>query len=221
MIFIHFGLPKTGTKFLQTQVFPQLDVDFYDRPSYYDLLTLPFDSEKTLISSEVYSHKSFIHNTPEKLEYNFVFLERFKKMFPDAKVIVATRERNYLKSLYSTCVQLGWSITYTSYVNRINDGFVNQQDYVDACKRLFSSCYIYRYEDFCDDNQKIVNDLCDFIGVRRVNVQDLKPKNIRFTPTKLQVLRLLNHTGWSKIPGCKMFFNTYINPLFQRRYHHV
>lgn len=210
-IYFHLGLVRTGTSFLQKELFPKMKLDFYDKPSYNELLSLPFDSEKTLLSMETWSHNMYTYNKPEYLDFDFIFLERLKKIFPNAKIILCTRKEGYVKSLYYLHVLHGWTIPFKKFKERINEGYLNQERYVKKINELFPDSFIYTYEEFKKDNKKIVEKICDFTVVEKVVLEKGKKRvNASLSPTKIEVLRLFNYTSYYKINALNKFFKIYI-----------
>jgi len=121
--FFHIGLQKTGTTFLQKEIFPQLKktcyFSFYKAISELDTLRLSknenqvfnaakkikkvFNGEKNLISYELLYDLYFMDQT----ELNRV-ANRIKKFFPNAKIILGIREQaSAINSIYKQYVFSG------------------------------------------------------------------------------------------------------------------
>ena len=121
--FIHIGLPRTATTYLQTQFFPRLkEVKFYGIPfthfsshfqqmlfqddSMYDPGALKktiegFRGEKILLSNENFVGQSLYFNHSNRTRNAM----RLKEVMPNAKIIVFLRNQlDLLQSLYSISV---------------------------------------------------------------------------------------------------------------------
>lgn len=130
-IFIHVGLPKTASTYLQKAVFPHLkNITYIGRPytqenfafnslqyaenGIYDDSQVKQEIDKIinkvdtknsiLISDELFSGYPF---------YNFInrgmIAERLKKLFPDAEIILFLRGQcDLILSLYNQLVKNGW-----------------------------------------------------------------------------------------------------------------
>jgi hypothetical protein len=147
-IFIHVGLPKTASTYLQNSVFPRLkNVAYIGRPytqenyafntlqyadkSFYTSSTIRKELERIeneiargspiLISDELFSGFAF---------YNFlnrgIIAERLSEIVPHAEIILFLRgQGDLILSLYNQFVKMGWVDTHLdeSFLHRPGKGF--------------------------------------------------------------------------------------------------
>jgi hypothetical protein len=205
--YIHLGLIKTGSTFFQREIFPKMrGVSFYHRPN---ILSKKFDGEKCLLSNEGWCHIPYKVNQPEDCNYDYVFLERLKVIFPDARIIIGVRDEGFVKSLYSRFLLSGCSLSFKEFESRINPEFVNHKIYFDECKRLFDSVFAYQFEKLKKDKKQVIKNLCSFMDVPFVNFTD-KSHNVSLKKHQKKMLQILNKSKWLKIPGMFRLFNQYI-----------
>ena len=93
-IFIHLGLPRTGTTFFQQNIFPKIkNYNYFHNPD--DILVLDqFDNV-------IFSSESMSYNRRRN-----EILQKLKKLYPQASIIIGLRDIEEIKrSLY--CHSLG------------------------------------------------------------------------------------------------------------------
>ena len=209
-IYLHLGLIKTATTFLQREVFPQLSINYYEKP---DILRQEFDGNKILISNEEWCHNKYVPNNPELLDFDFVTIKKLAKLFPGARIVLGTRGEGFEKSLYSRFLLAGTTLSYNEFKRRLNKDFLNQIRYIIECRKLFGEVLIYTMKDLKKNPQGIVNDICNFMNVPTLNIDNDKRYNISLKPMQQKVLRVLNTFKIFRIPGFKTLFNNYIRPI--------
>jgi len=218
-IYFHVGLHKTGTTFLQRNVFPYLrGVDFYCN----DLRPFIFGQRivgKTLVSDESLSGVPYLSNVDNRVE----LLDHIKSFYPDAKIIVFTRCNPFwVRSLYSTYVKDGFTFTYDEWLNNVfNTGFLNQKDYVLEIKKRFKDVFVCSYAVFQNDNDTCIRSLCDFMGVT-VPVYDKQIVGRKLNRNVLRIVRLLNFfpvkLGWFFYLLSRFKFRNYVKKFFLECY---
>jgi len=219
---IHIGLNRTGTTFLQTKVFPFLkNVNYIPLYLNNKYACNPFmlkteDGKTTLISNENFCF--FIKHTDVDKDTKYyadseIILKRLKKVFPDASIILCVREKdNWLKSVYNNSVKNGYVHSFEHFLKHTE--CVDIDSFVKTLKKLFDDVFIYCFEDFIKDKEKIVADICRFIGTdvpsdidyRKVN-KSLSNKDIKkmLIFNKLFVSKL-NPNGRFKVPSSLYYF---------------
>ena len=166
-IYIHVGMHRTGTTFLQDQVFPILkDVNFI---RYRDFL-IKLKPGKNLISNESFSICPFNWVGNDKLNVNdrFVVADRLHKCFPDAKIIVGTRKdrENWKRSIYGKYLEQYQSLPFEKFVEKYDlDTYTDFESYIKYLQDLFDDVYVCNLEDLKKDSDSYIKGICDFIGV--------------------------------------------------------
>lgn len=137
-IYLHIGLPKTGTTFLQRQIFPNLDgiFDVYNEaPEVFSWIRDALETtnteiersglmdriqrrlavireDKILISHENISGNGVLDHADIQLR-----AERLKELFPAAKIIVTLRRQaDFIESLYKQSLHNFWSIPVSDFL---------------------------------------------------------------------------------------------------------
>ena len=184
--YIHIGLTKTGSTFLQRNVFP-----YIKGISYYGKDLPPIirkNSNKVLISNEDWSgcpHNSSVDN-------RLFLVEQLKSFFPKACIIVFTRHKGWKRSLYSTYVKDGGRFGFAKWLNRVfNSSYLDQDEYVEQLIKTFKQVCVIRFEDFKQDPVVVVNSLCRFMDV---DVPEFKDESVGMSLDgwKLGLCRILN-----------------------------
>jgi hypothetical protein len=114
-VFLHIGLHKTGTTYLQKKVFPLWPgIKYLKRSSLVDLVEIEAGS-KILISNEEFSGYPYGKpgKTVEVFRRNIVNLSRY---FPNAKVLISLRRHdNFMVALYQEYLHEGGILTFDEF----------------------------------------------------------------------------------------------------------
>lgn len=170
---IHLGLQKTGSTFLQREVFPLI------RKTIWSDENLSGDILSKIGSIERYGILEHLYNT-----------------VPDAKIIIVLRcEEEWLNSVYSHYIKRGGYKTYDKWFSEEFDKKLLLFDnYVDKIKEYFNEVLVCRYENLVYDCDKFIIDICQFIGV---DMPDYRNKfyNRRYNSVYLNLHRYYNFVG--------------------------
>jgi len=195
---LHIGMQRTGTTFLQHELFPKLNIR-YITPEFFEHGQIEMLAEfhhyimeeDTLISNE-----NFYCDMFSKEDTRFERLDLIHKLFPHAKIIFAIRNKETLKkSWYKKSIGLGATWDYETFLKNINTNVFNYEPYIEKLKQYFNEVYIYRFEDFKKTPEKITREICDFIGVKtpKIKKETYKTKwNIGYTEKQIKIARKLN-----------------------------
>jgi len=179
-IFIHVGLPKTGTTFLQRKVFPKMDVNFICKEN---LATVNLSKKINLISDEELSFKIDMFGINK-----YEVADRIHKLFPDAKIIVVFRDKeSWLKSMYNQYLKSFYRpyMPFEKYKEiMIKMGAFDFKKYEDYLKTLFPEVLVLQFEDMKKDIYGFVSKICDFVGV---DMPEFDPKPINVSLNKKQL----------------------------------
>lgn len=194
-IFIDVGLPKTGTTFRQNYIYPKMDVEFYNTPIVKgNLIFKSFNVErKILISDEqisgLYQHR--IETKDIKLQRENA-VKNIVEWFPSAKIILCTREKtSWINSLYKHYVSEGNTLKKEIWIEKINKDIFDIDGYIKLLKNNFSNVLILRFEDFCTDNNKFIEQISRFIGVK-TPIFNIKKINASLSKSQTNTLRNIN-----------------------------
>ena len=180
---IHLGFPRTATTFLQTQIFAKLKDTITTR---YITPYINYNAYNThIISDERYSWYQTRHT----------ILEQLKQNYPDAKIILGNRDIETIKhSLYSHLIGKGLPMLYSTWEKQQP---TENETYISHIKQLFKQIYIYEYEDFKQDKQKIIKEICNYIG-EPVPEYENKVINKRYKTDNLEIIPYLNTILYSE-----------------------
>ena len=195
-IILHLGLHKTGTTFLQKEVFPKI-LDANLIINKYQVCQLFLEKGRTnIISGEGFSLSMAHWGYTEKERY--ATLDNLKKLYPTAKIIVGTRFRTtWLKSCYSQYIRTGGTLPFNEYRRAYFFDSINMQQYVAEVKKRWKSVYIYRQETLKED----VPGMLKFIGVnlkKRGQLELLntinynRKQNVSLSMRQINLVRRLN-----------------------------
>jgi len=193
-IYIHVGLPKTATTFLQKNVFRHSEELHY-------VTKIPFSlkNQTMLISNEAISGSP---QAGKSVERRNKIVKTLSQMYPKANIIVGIRDKQkWTKSLYKQYVKQGGIHNFDTWYNKIFDKrHLDFDEYLFFLESLFPEIYVYHFEEFKNNNQKALEKLCDFLKIS-VPDYDPEPMNVSLDENKLEHIRKLNHV-----------FKTSLNP---------
>jgi hypothetical protein len=148
-VYLHLGMPKTGTTFLQARYFPYLkgiryggkdmmaliDRIIYTNPIFLDLKRTEQEAQSILSNideeSLLISHERLFGNMLRNYEDNVYLTGCLKVVFPEAKLIIVIRRQDELvESIYKQTLQ--------SYYHQKVSSFLNYRDktFGDSCDQL-------------------------------------------------------------------------------------
>jgi len=186
---VHVGLHKTGTSWLQFELFPKLPVN--------------------IISNELLSGRPMRLTIDDIIDTNerYHYAKEIKYKYGDVKILLGIRNKpELMNSLYSQYLKGGgtmiWSIWKHTYLNW---SYLNYEAYIQYLSNKFSDVKVYRYEDFRDRKEQFVKELCDWLGCDVPKYSDY-PVNKGLT-TKQK----LNYLWKSNIRNMKFYLRGLMN----------
>lgn len=148
-VYLHLGMPKTGTTFLQARCFPYLkgirypdqeimellDRIIYTNPIFLDLQRTRQEADSILgnISEDclLISHERLFGNMLTNYHDNVYLAGCLKAVFPEAKLVVVIRRQDELvESIYKQSLQSYYHQRINSFLNYRNKTFE------DACDQM-------------------------------------------------------------------------------------
>lgn len=187
-VFIHVGLQKTATTWIQVELFQKLKNVYYVRTSDLVNTYIPND-KKVLISHECLAGVPS-SNIPCM---RFKILRRIKRLYPDASIIVGFREKErWLVSLYSQYIKNGGIYSYSYWMEHIiKEKYLDFEKYKNEIRENFDNVFVYHMRDIKQNKKRFVEELFSFIG-EPIPQYDDKKYNKKFSKKKLNVMRRLN-----------------------------
>lgn len=162
-VFIHIGMHKTGTTFLQQEVFPKIPNINYQ--TKVDLTTKVEERKINLFSDENLDGGSYRLFATGKKRINI--LKNLHTLFPDAYIILCLRDKeSWLKSAYKQYIVAYQSCPFEEYKKRLDPAFLDFETYIQKLKSLFTNVYVCHFEDLKNNPVKFVDGICNFIGVK-------------------------------------------------------
>ncbi len=224
---LHIGTQRTGTTFLQHDVFPFIKeinyVDYYwgdnilvRNSEIKNILKNIENIDNDTINRKILSRlkKDKINLISEENIYCEMFskedkriekIKRIKDIFPNAKIIFGTRNRDeLLVSWYIKYVMDGGIELFDNYLNKtLNNEKFNFEPYIKNLYKLFgkNNVFIYKFEDLRQDVNSFVKQICNFIGVEMPVINATKKRNVSYSINQLKLTLFLNR-----------FFKTSHNP---------
>jgi len=166
-IYLHLGMPKTGTTFLQTRCFPfltgiryrdagltdLLDRIAYTNPAFLDLDPIKQEAERIMDGSAggwLISHERLFGNMLANFWDHTHITRCLKHLFPDARIIIVIRRQDELvESIYKQSLQSGYHQRIDSFLNYRRKTFQNAGDHLGQpnidIKQLDLNRYVQSY----------------------------------------------------------------------------
>jgi len=213
-IYFHVGLGKTGTTFLQYQVFTQLKgVKYIQRTRYKKAKHIIAKGKpvKYLVSREF----------DQQLETE---VKDFAATYPNTTAIMVLRRHDsWIASQYRRAIKNGFTYNFNEFIDLENDtGFFKIKDltYYNMIllleKHFTKKPIVLLYEDMKSNPKAFITRLCEQMGAE-VNVDELnlKPKHPSYTKKQLQAVYWLSKRV--NIKKERVFKNAILH-LFHRLY---
>lgn len=164
---IHIGLPRTGTTFLQKEIFAKTNCD-------------NFLSDENLFGD--------ITNT---IDTFFSQMEGIRNLYDDVRIILVLRDKEkWLKSIYTQYVKEGGYLKYDEWYKRFDKDFIDWELLLDYLK-TFNTVITMNYEDMLKDKKRFVKEFCQFAQINEPTWED-KKHNISWDERIVEANRILN-----------------------------
>ena len=216
----HIGIQRTGTTFLQQEVFPTMEdinlVNFirHDGIKYKvtgiktinnnlrNIHKIPLKTIKKSVNKRLKKDKiNLISNEniwwsrkDDDLIYKKV--DKIYSCFPDSKIIFGIRKQDsWISSMYSKYVSSGGILSFNDYrKNEINKKCLNFDEYISYLKNTFGEekVFIYNFENLIKDTDSFIKILCNFLDIKKPNYNS-KKRNIGYSLWQIKLSLLINH----------------------------
>ena len=195
-LYIHVGLHKTATTFLQNEIFPKLKgVKYYNLIKAKNRQEILFasmeENGKILISDEDISGTPLIFGSKaierEKMAY------ALHKLFPDAKIIVGIRDKDsWFNSVKNHILRTYPYRGKKEVMENFDYEYLEFDKYINLLKKLFgeNNVYVYVYEDLKANPNKFIEGICKFIGVETPYFEN-KIINRRISKWQLKIINMI------------------------------
>lgn len=196
-VFIHVGLHKTGTTFLQKEVFSKIpNINYQEEVG---LETKVEEGKINLFSNENLDGGSY--RLFNRIGQRYTIANNLHKLFQNARIIICIRDKkDWLKSAYKQYSIAYKSYSFNEYCQRIGPEIEDLFDYryLIYLRKSFAGVYVCHFENLRKDPQKFVKELCDFIGVDIPNV-NYAHHNIAITDNQIRLIRAFDFIFRSKL----------------------
>ena len=219
-IILHVGMHKTGTTFLQWNVFPYVDANFLwhifykswlknllkpDKQVDYNLIKQKLNKLLTTDKINIISEENIYTYQFTKEDERFKILDRIKKIFPQAKIIIGTRKKEEnLVSWYVEYVAVGGTLDYQGFLdNYMNLEKLNYEPYIKKLKEYYGekNVFVYRMDELRKNQDDLVNRICKFMNIKPPTSYKKEPARVGYGVELLKISLFLNR-----------FFKTPVNP---------
>lgn len=195
-IYIHIGLPKCASTFLQNNVFPFMNVKLLS-PNWdnrfsrtHNNILIGKHNSKTLISDE-----NLFGDVYGVLDYedNFIILDRIKRLYPDAKIIAVFRDKKeWVESLEK---QFYSNPKRKKQVFNIKSCYTDFGLYKDYIINLFDDSLFLDFNLLKKDADFFVFEIADFIGVDFPVYKNEKVLS-RFNDKQISLVKMIPSNGF-------------------------
>lgn len=195
-LFLHVGLHKTGTTFLQRNVFPKWKDLTYVRWDGLEHFLRMDERRKYLVSREGLSGQFWAPHEERDLA-----LQRLSAMLPGARILISFRRHDrYIVSAYKQYLQIGGTLSFREFFDLDGDtGLMKRADFlfrrkVESVEKHFGHTpFVFLHEEIVRDLGGLLRDMERFFGARAPALSEVeiryRNKSVGYYPAKL-LLRL-------------------------------
>jgi len=195
-VFIHVGLHRTGTTFLQQHVFPKLNVNFIHVDAKDIKKKLPLKDGINLLSSEYFSGSPLdFENANYGVDERYRIAKKLKENYPEAEILLVLRtHKDWKRSLYNQYVKSQRYISREVFDEKFDNEYTKYNDYIKYLENLFDTMnvHIFVYEDLKYNHQRYVEKICRIIGVKAPKVKN-EIYNKSLTEAQEKYLKILRN----------------------------
>lgn len=199
-VVLHVGPHKTGTSFLQQEIFNKINEANFIRSKIITDLHIEV-RRLNIISHEGFSSLAPYHDILCDQEE---VLDHLKRLFPEAKVIVGLRNMDsWLRSCYKQYVFGGrcGTLDYDRYKQKYHKNLPSHSDYVNEIKKRWDDVFVYHQETLNDE----IEPMCRFMGCE-VPVYSKKRVHFGLNKSELFIWRQINKILPKTIMGKLRYF---------------
>jgi len=247
-IILHVGMHKTGTTFLQWNVFHFVDANYLWHVFYKswlkDLLNpekkVNYDKIKNKLSSilkddkiNIISEENIYTYQFTKKDDRFVLLDRIKKVFPEAKIIIGIRKKEEnLISWYVEYVAVGGVLDFQGFLDKhLNLKKLDYEPYIKKLNEYYGkeNVFVYTLDELRKNQDAVVKNLCKFMGIESPKKYRKKPARVGYGPRALKISLFLNRffktpvnkkgliPCWGPVLPQNIIFHSFLVKLFPKK----
>lgn len=218
--FVHIGLCKTGTSFLQKYFFPAIDGIHYinlhaswlDETIYKSDFDFECEKVRTNFKAFISANSLPVLISNQNLAGNFLhgaidttmIAHRLHAMHDDLKIIITIRNQiDMIDSMYRQYVNVGGALSFSNFMKLdypspifIGLSYLNYYKLISLYCELFGreNVLILKYEDLNSDYKLFLRQILDFIGVDYKNdLADIfVKKNVGLSDLAIYIMRVIN-----------------------------
>lgn len=215
MIYLHVGLPKTGTTFLQQMVFGCWPNLTYCNDLWFPYLVLQEQNKKYLVSNETLSGRPWNRDPQQGFSWHDEteqILDGLTRLYPDASILISFRRHaSFVESLYAQYLHEGGTRPLEQFFSLdAGDSIISARDlnYTElvelAESRFGGRVFVFTLDQIREDLERLLADMGDFFGEAppKIAALDLSYRNRSVGHYQAKVLRRLN--GIDRKPGTRL-----------------
>jgi hypothetical protein len=231
-IIISVGPHKTGSTFLEVEIFPSYSniVDIWkDRSDVFvDMLKINTSKKTSIVNEGLCGHYLFEYKGRRDI------VKRLKVLFPNALIVLSYREHlKYITSMYAGYVVAGGSLKIDEFFN-FNSGsflkskYISFKDIYLDFKKHFDDIFVFNIDDISNNKKKFIKNFSNFLEESAPDIETIKwtPVNKSSPPFLLNIQRMINTVIEPKYKNLKSkrdYLNLPLRKVFFVRtsvYHH-
>ncbi len=234
MSIVHVGYHKTGTTFLQNEVFPYIEgvnyVNFNECAikfkKIYSSTTLEFKSYNTeefeISHGDLYSFEDLIGEMGLGT-YNYEIANRLKAVGFKKIIVTIRRQDKIIESIYRQYIQRGGVLTATKYIENqdfFRWSYLNYYDLIEHYSDIFGeeNVLIFTQEELRESLSTVLKKLKTFCGAsKQIKLKSpLKKSNKSLSYCSIKLLRIINHSTYNVYKRSNLISNKITTWKFRR-----
>jgi len=212
-IFIHIGAYKTGTTFLQKNIFPFWPNMQFTNDLWFSYLSLVQENKKYIISNETLFGRPWARdNSLSWAEERQLIFDALARLFPNAHILLFFRKHSdFILSLYKQYLHEGGILKFNDFFDFYqNKGLIKKEDinYMDTIKRLEKTFefapYVFTLEQIDADLNLLIKKLEKIFDEKApmffTKVDKKENVGVQYWQAKiLRILNIIDRKPWSYI----------------------
>lgn len=218
---VHIGLHKTGTTFLQEQIFPNIESYQLIRGwnSIREMVSV-YDKSKTFLISDEGLSGDFINGSYKNSYFNNISMIR--ELFVNPKIIVGFRRHDqFILSLYKQYLHQGGHENFENFFDLNNNCLISPSEIyytprIEKLEEIFGEVFVYTQETLSNRQPEFIKALSEFLQIEETEIsKEINSKKVNAgvrSNFQVETLKKLNRINYSVssipfIPSfCSKFF---------------